>query len=380
MSNIDDILRDRLSVLSGERRAAAERFMELGIPDRHNEQYRHTDMQALLAGVREVGSSLACDDFAPLDITADRHIVVCNARGEAECCPARVADTGSALTAMTVALADRCTVIDLDKGQNGVVLVDLRYRAAEGEMLCPRIVVRAAEGAEGELVFVSRVHSGVVSSVREIVAGRGAHLKITDMVQNSGVFVESRYLAQSQDSVVRQLFVDCSTGVTRTDCINLLEQQGAECTSDGVFVCNNTTCDTRLDTRHDAPHCQSHSLVKGIAAGSATGVFAGRVYVAQDAQKTDAQLTNRNILVGDKARIHTNPTLEIYADDVKCGHGSTVGQLDSEAVYYMRQRGIDEVEARRIQLHGFASDVIAAHAGVAARWLSEVVDSALNDF
>jgi Fe-S cluster assembly protein SufD len=98
--------------------------------------------------------------------------------------------------------------------------------------------------------------------------------------------------------------------------------------------------------------------VKGVAGGEAVGEFEGMVYVATDAQRTDAVQTSRNIVIGDTARIQTKPQLEIYADDVKCSHGATVGQLDSEAVLYMRQRGLSLQQAKRLQIEGFVSDIV----------------------
>ena len=109
---------------------------------------------------------------------------------------------------------------------------------------------------------------------------------------------------------------------------------------------------------HNVSDCNSFSLVKGVAGGEAVGEFEGMVYVATDAQRTDAVQTSRNIVIGDTARIQTKPQLEIYADDVKCSHGATVGQLDSEAVLYMRQRGLSLQQAKRLQIEGFVSDIV----------------------
>ncbi len=115
-----------------------------------------------------------------------------------------------------------------------------------------------------------------------------------------------------------------------------------------------------LRVNHNVSDCTSDSLVKGVAGGKAVGEFYGLVYVAQDAQRTDARQTNRNIEIGSEAKIITKPQLEIYADDVKCSHGATVGQLDGDAVMYMRQRGLSEQQARRLQIEGFVNDIVLA--------------------
>lgn len=113
-----------------------------------------------------------------------------------------------------------------------------------------------------------------------------------------------------------------------------------------------------LETNHYASDCRSNSCVRGVAGGSASGLFSGKVYVACDAQRTDARQQSRNILLSDAARIVTRPQLEIYADDVKCTHGATVGQMDADAILYMRQRGLSEAQARRLQIEGFVGEVI----------------------
>ena len=109
---------------------------------------------------------------------------------------------------------------------------------------------------------------------------------------------------------------------------------------------------------HNVADCTSNSLVKGVAGGKAVGEFHGMVYVAEDAQRTDARQSSRNIEIGADAKIITKPQLEIYADDVKCSHGATVGQLDGEAIFYMRQRGLSEKQARRVQIEGFVREVV----------------------
>lgn len=132
---------------------------------------------------------------------------------------------------------------------------------------------------------------------------------------------------------------------------------------------------TRLNLRvnHNSPNCTSDSLVKGVAGGRSVGEFNGLVYVAQDAQRTDARQTNRNIEIGADAKIITKPQLEIYADDVKCSHGATVGQLDGEAVMYMRQRGLSEQQARRLQIEGFVSDIVLSADGVGEVLAEELI-------
>ena len=125
-----------------------------------------------------------------------------------------------------------------------------------------------------------------------------------------------------------------------------------------VLAADEEHCVLRLHTAHNVSDCRSESCVKGVAGGRAVGEFHGLVYVAQDAQRTDAQQQSRNILLSDTARITTWPQLEIYADDVKCSHGMTTGQLDENALFYMQSRGIPREEARMLLSVAFTSDVI----------------------
>ncbi len=134
-----------------------------------------------------------------------------------------------------------------------------------------------------------------------------------------------------------------------------------------------------LTTRHNVADCKSNSVVKSVASGKAVAEFKGLVYVAQDAQHTDAKQLNRNIEIGG-GRVVSEPQLEIYADDVKCSHGSTVGQLDEQAIYYMRQRGISQESAERLMLEGFVGDVVAkCDVEPLREMLGEVLPQRLNE-
>ncbi len=144
--------------------------------------------------------------------------------------------------------------------------------------------------------------------------------------------------------------------------------EGAEFELHALYIASGADR-AEIDVRvnHLAPNCTSRQLVKGIAGDAATGSFAGMVHVAHGAQKTDASQRNQNLQLSDTAHIITRPELEIYADDVRCGHGATIGRLDDEAIYYMRQRGVGEAEARRMQLYGFAGEIIDHTASEALR-------------
>ena len=145
----------------------------------------------------------------------------------------------------------------------------------------------------------------------------------------------------------------------RTDIDVLFEAEGGECILNGLYMASNRQHidnHTRLD--HAQPRCNSREFYKGVLDGRARAVFNGRIIVRQDAQHTDAQQENKNLLLSRDAEVDTKPQLEIYADDVKCAHGATVGQLDDDALYYLRSRGIDAATARHVLTYAFARDVV----------------------
>ena len=148
-------------------------------------------------------------------------------------------------------------------------------------------------------------------------------------------------------------------GIVRNNVHPVLAGEGGECLINGLFVGSGRQhLDNYMLVEHASPHCASRQFYNGILAERAHGVFHGRIIVHKDAQKTDAKQTNRNLLLSDTAQIDTKPQLEIYADDVKCTHGATIGQIEESALFYLRSRGIDEASARRLLLVAFASECL----------------------
>jgi Fe-S cluster assembly protein SufD len=148
--------------------------------------------------------------------------------------------------------------------------------------------------------------------------------------------------------------------LVRNEVNAVLGEEGGECTLNGLYMATGRQLvdnHTRID--HAKPHCASHELYKGILDGQSRGVFNGKIYVHPDAQKTDAKQTNKTLLLSDEAMIDTKPQLEIFADDVKCTHGATIGQLAAEAIFYLRSRGIGREEARSLLTYAFANDIIS---------------------
>lgn len=215
-----------------------------------------------------------------------------------------------------------------------------------------KLCVEVAAGVAARFVVV---HEKPLASSLSFLLESGAQLELTHV-----------FLAEAFAEVVVEQAVDsvcCLTAVqaSSANAAYKIGLNGAHAVSrmGGLFLAADSEhCVMELRTEHRVADCSSDSLVKGIAGGSAVGEFHGLVYVAPDAQRTDARQQSRNILLSETARIVAEPQLEIYADDVKCSHGATVGQTDAEAILYMRQRGLSLAQARRLQIEGFAGDVV----------------------
>jgi Fe-S cluster assembly protein SufD len=148
-------------------------------------------------------------------------------------------------------------------------------------------------------------------------------------------------------------------GLVRNDVQAILGGEGSECTLNGLYlIADDQHIDNHTEIDHAQPRASSRELYKGILRGRARGVFNGKIIVRKGAQKTDARQTNKNLLLSDEAVVNSKPQLEIYADDVKCSHGSTIGQLDRDALFYLRARGIGADAARSLLSYGFAADIL----------------------
>jgi Fe-S cluster assembly protein SufD len=166
---------------------------------------------------------------------------------------------------------------------------------------------------------------------------------------------------QERDSTFTGHTLTLGGRLVRNDAGVVLAGEGASCTLDGLFVGGGeSVLDNHTEIDHAVPHGTSQELYKGVLGGAARGVFRGRVIVRPDAQKTSASQSNANLLLGTRAEIDTKPQLEIYADDVKCSHGATVGELDANQLFYLRSRGLPEAEARSILVRAFLTEALDA--------------------
>jgi Fe-S cluster assembly protein SufD len=231
-------------------------------------------------------------------------------------------------------------------------------------MTHPRVLVILGANAQASIV---ETHAGpaaatyFTNTVSEIVVGDNAvlsHVKL--QYEGADAFhVGATYVHVQRRGTYVSNAINLGGGLVRNDIVAVLSGEGVDCTLNGLYcadadrlVDNHTTID------HARPHCGSHEVYKGILAEHSRAVFNGKIIVRPDAQKTDAKQTNRALLLSEDARINTKPQLEIFANDVKCTHGAAVGQLDDEALFYLRSRGLGDVDARHLLIRAFVADVV----------------------
>jgi Fe-S cluster assembly protein SufD len=236
----------------------------------------------------------------------------------------------------------------------------------EAEFVChPRNVIVVGESSQVAIlesyVTPREKLSYFTNAVTEVSVGENAVVEY-DKFQNesmSAYHIASTYVQQRRNSNYASNLVSFGARLSRNNVFAVLDGEGIECTLNGLYV---GSADQHIDNHttidHAKPHCNSFEVYKGILDGKSKGVFNGKIIVRKDAQKTDAKQTNKNLVLSDEASVDTKPQLEIFANDVKCTHGATIGQLDREAIFYLQSRGVDKDDARDMLIHAFAKDLI----------------------
>ena len=389
-------------VMNAQRDRAFEDFKRLGFPTRKVERYKYTDIEALFepdyglnlsrldipvnpydafkCDVPNLSTSLyfVINDVFHTKTQPKSHlpegVVVGSLSAVAAERPeliakhyAKIARTDEdGITALNTMLAQDGLVVYVPKGvrvERTIQVVNI-LRSDVDLMANRRVLIVVEEGAEVKLLFCDHADDDrnfLTTQVIEAYVGDNAGLDLYCLEEThaKNVRVSNLYIDQQANSRVNHNIITLHNGVTRNRTDLVLNGEGAECNLCGCVIAdkqervdNNTLID------HRAAHCTSHELYKYVLDGQATGAFAGRVLVREGAQKTVSQETNQNLCATKEARMYTQPMLEIYADDVKCSHGSTVGQLNDAALFYMRQRGISLNEAKLLLEFAFINEVI----------------------
>jgi Fe-S cluster assembly protein SufD len=389
--------------LTSARQAAWARFSEAGLPTVKDEDWRFTNL-APLAGLsfdpapRPMRGGLSKETVARLPfggLGGDRLVFVNGAYfpelssvGEEDegvkimgLADAVVGDSAlierhlfrvalgkvTPFVSLNAALFQDGAFIHLAEGRKAAGPVHIVYLSTPGDMgkaVYPRSLI-IAERETSLTITESYVSVGdtrrLTSGVTELVVGDHAdveYLKFQDE-NPAGYHFGTLAVSAGRDSRVRLHSMAFGGKLSRTNIHATLAGEGAECVLNGLYlVRGEQLADHYMIVDHAVPRGTSHEYFNGILAGKSKGVFHGRIIVRPDAQKTDAKQTNKNLLLSDDATVDTKPQLEIYADDVKCTHGATVGQLSDEAIFYLRSRGIPLEKARKMLIYAFAGEII----------------------
>jgi Fe-S cluster assembly protein SufD len=389
--------------LAATRRRGLETFCELGFPTPRDEDWRFTSIEPIAQtpfvlptnGVSLVGPG-DLDRFQWLDETAAT-LVFINGRYVASASDLQRVPRAVKVGSLANAVADPGNDIETHLAQvatsnrHAFTALNTAFLADGGFISVPESVVL---GAPIHLLFVSTgergrpamAHPRVLilmgansqASVVESYVGVGAARYFTNAVTEIVASDHSRldhyklqqeatdsahmggmYINAARTSTVTCHSISLGGSFVRNDIVVTLNGSGAECALNGLYLADGRTLvDNHTTIDHAQPHCSSRELYKGILGDHARAVFNGKIVVRPDAQKTDAKQTNKALLLSEDAQINTKPQLEIFANDVRCTHGAAVGQMDEEALFYLRARGLGEQEARRILIRAFAGDVL----------------------
>ena len=273
---------------------------------------------------------------------------------------------GRAFTALNTALLDDGVVVRIPDHTIVETPIHLLFVTTpeRDRMTHPRVLVVAGEGSQVRLV---ESYAGLgdaryfTNAVTEIIGGQNAvidHYKL--LRESSEAFhIGSMHVTLARNANFASHAITFGGAIVRNDVDADLGGEGVACTLNGLYLAmGHRLVDNHTTIRHTQPHCTSHELYKGILDDQAHAVFNGKIIVSIDAQKTDAKQTNKALLLSEDAQINTKPELEIFADDVRCTHGATIGQLDEDAIFYMQTRGLARQQARGVLIHAFASDLL----------------------
>jgi Fe-S cluster assembly protein SufD len=272
-----------------------------------------------------------------------------------------------AFTALNTAFLRDGAYLSFPRGavlEGPVYLVFLTTEAAAGCAIQPRNLLVLGPSSQARLVEVYIGPEGqpyFSNAVTEVVAGENAVLDHYKLQRDSraAFHIANLQVHQERSSRFTSHYIGFGGALVRNESRVYLAGEGCEAVVNGLYLASGSQhMDNHTVLDHAMPHCTSHELYKGILDGNAHGVFNGKIVVHQDAQKTDAKQTNQTLLLSEDAVINTKPQLEIFADDVKCTHGATVGQLDADGIFYLRSRGIGLAEARSLLTFAFANDIV----------------------
>jgi Fe-S cluster assembly protein SufD len=350
------------SFLERLREGAKQRFSEVGYPTTHDEDWRFTSVAPIARAtfVPVSGTGLLASPVPGVQIDN------LSESDQIEAHLARYANyQTNAFVALNTANFQDGLLIRIAKGAVIEQPIHLLFESsANGRPTVsnPRTLILAGADSHATIVETYRGSGGAyfTNAVTELVAGDHAvidHYKLQTESQHA-FHVATLQVEVGRGANFRSHSISFGGALVRND-VNAVLSEGCECTLNGLYlVSGKQHIDNHTCIDHAKPHAASHELYKGILDGQSSAVFSGKILVRKDAQKTDAKQTNKNLVLSEEAVINTKPELQIHADDVRCTHGATIGQLDPEAIFYLQSRGIGLAEARNLLIYAFARDIV----------------------
>src|ERR1035437_10286040 len=343
-----------LAWMQSLRDAAFARFAALGFPNTHNEEWRFTNVSAI--------ARTAFTPVAPDALLVYPESVKQLEPAQAEAHLARhAAFDRNPFVALNTAFLGNVVVLDIPRNAVIAQPIEITYEGTNGAAAHPRILILVGANAQCTIVETYKgTGTYFTNAVTEIVVGDRAVVDHYKVQQES---VSTYHIATLQATIGRSATfashsISLGGALVRND-VNATLSEGSDATLNGLYIVNGTQhIDNHTLIDHAMPHGTSHELYKGILDGNAHAVFNGKIIVRKDAQKTDSKQTNKNLVLSDNAVVDTKPELQIFADDVRCTHGATIGQLDAESLFYLQSRGIGKREARSLLTYAFAQDEV----------------------
>ena len=374
-ADFDNTINESDSKLRNIRIENFEEFKKTGIPTSKEEFWKYTDPSIVNDSEFSLGIPNNFEDKSFDIIIANGKIIgnknideVTNIKIGLEEKIIEVSDfnkTSNPFINLNNAFLEEGCVINFGKhAEKEIKVLNIVDNTNSQQIIHPRIMVKAGKNSNISILEEIRFLGGkknLVNSVTSFSLEEGANVEhiIIDDFSEDTYQISNVLVKQKKDSTFSSYNYSNAKNLARKDFIVELKERGSHCDLRGVYLADKKNhIDHHTIIEHEKEHCTSNELYKGILSGKSTGVFNGRIHVHNDAQKTDAIQSNQNILLSDNAIIHTKPELEIYADDVKCTHGATVGQLDEKGIFYLRARGIKRKEAQKMMMRAYVGEVL----------------------